>query len=377
MAFTDIPLETGASTLALVGASIVAVLESFRQPVAATARKQRIFVKRMRGLIPHVGLAAKRLWWDHPCVRRAVAVLALASCMGDESPSALPDAPITADAGARFGLTVDELRFAVVGDTRPATVDDTAGYPTAIISTIWQDVEAERPHPAFAVATGDYMYVGNTNEQNPQLDAYFSARTVYSGPLYAALGNHECNTATESNCGSGSLNGRSMDYFPGNYRAFLDRMVTSLGVTTPWYSVRVRGADGSFTAKIVIVAANAWVDEQAAWLEATMAEPTDYTFVVRHEPSTATQAPGTHASQAIISRHPYTLLLVGHSHRYAHVSAREVIIGNGGAPLTGSSQYGYVIVRRRPDGAIELTAYEYLQRRVMDSFVVGADGSPR
>jgi hypothetical protein len=306
-------------------------------------------------------------------MRWPVVVLVLTGCISDESRARLDGGP-TVDAPpiTAINLTVGELRFAVVGDTRPPTVDDTAGYPSAIITKIWQDVEGDAP--PFAVATGDYMYVGNTNEQNPQLDLYFAARRGYSGPLYAALGNHECDTATESNCGSGTLNGASVNFFPRNYKAFLDRMVTPVGATVPWYLVRVSGP--GFTAKIVIVAANAWVDEQAAWLETVMSEPSDYTFVVRHEPSSAYQAPGTDPSQAIIDRHPYTLLLVGHSHRYARVHPREVIIGNGGAPLTGPSQYGYAIVRRRADGTVELTAYEYQQRQVMDTFAVHADGSP-
>ena len=53
-------------------------------------------------------------------------------------------------------MDTPNLTFAVVGDTRPADEDDTANYPTAIITQIYQDIEAETPQPQFAISTGDY-----------------------------------------------------------------------------------------------------------------------------------------------------------------------------------------------------------------------------
>ncbi len=315
-------------------------------------------------------------------MRAALLSVLVAACARDyEQAAGRPDAPVArADAGPGAGAldrTEDELYFAIVGDTRPPVSNDTGGYPTAIITKIWQDVQAESPRPPFAVATGDYMYASTSgSEQMPQLDLYFQARSAYAGALFAAVGNHECTTATASNCGTGTLNGAPVYEITRNYSAFLDRFVRPLGITTPWYVVHVVASDRSWTAKLVIVAANAWVDAQAAWLEAAMAEATDYTFVVRHEQSAATEAPGVSPSQAIIDRHPYTLLIVGHSHKYQHVSGREVIVGNGGAPLTGDSSYGYAIVRRRADGAVQLDAHDYLDRHIVDTFAVRADGSP-
>ena len=43
------------------------------------------------------------------------------------------------------GGTVSRLYFTVVGDTRPANVDDTSGYPTAIIDQIYTDITALEP----------------------------------------------------------------------------------------------------------------------------------------------------------------------------------------------------------------------------------------
>jgi Calcineurin-like phosphoesterase len=284
---------------------------------------------------------------------------------------AIPDAPaaVPPDAAPLAG----DLRFAVVGDTRPANLDDTAHYPTAIIQQIWSDVEAASPHPSFALSTGDYMFASTGGvEADAQLDLYLGARAAYQGTVYPALGNHECTGYTASNCGSGAADGITR-----NYSAFIARMLMPLGHAQPWYEVDVAPAGAGWTAKLVFVAANAWSSEQAGWLEQALARPTTYTFVIRHEGVDATTAPGVTPSQQIIDQHPLTLLIVGHTHTYRHqASAREVICGNGGAPLTSGANYGYAIVDRRGDGAIQLTAYDYASNAVVDRWAVHADGTP-
>ncbi len=293
----------------------------------------------------------------------------LGACRGDTStpPDATPpapDVPVT---------TLADLRFAVVGDTRPVNVDDTANYPTAVISTIWADVAAESPAPAFAISTGDYMFanVGGA-EQAPQLDLYLGARGTYTAPIYAAMGNHECNGYTASNCGPGTTDGETT-----NYNMYMQRMVAPLGFTHPWFDAYFAAADGTWTAKVVVIAANAWNADQAAWLDTALSVPSTYTFVVRHESNSADTAPGVTPSQGIIGRHPLTLLIVGHTHTYQHQAAEhEVIIGNGGAPLSGGVDYGYAIVERRTDGAIQLSEHDYQTKAVVDAFAVGADGAP-
>jgi hypothetical protein len=294
-------------------------------------------------------------------VRTALLALLLAACGGPPATVDVEPAPLA------------ELRFAIVGDTRPTNEDDTTNYPTAVITQIWDDVAKESPMPPFAVSTGDYMNANPSNhEQDPQLDLYLGARAHYPQTVYAAMGNHECTGSTVSNCGDGAPDGET-----ANYRAFLDRMARPLGVDRAWYVVHLAAADGSWTAKIVVVAANAWSDEQARWLDDTLALPTTYTFVVRHEPHQATAVAGVNASAAILARHPLTLLVTGHVHTYAHYpEALEVMIGNGGAPLTSGANYGYAVAFRRADGAIDLTAYDYQSRAVIDHFAVMADGSP-
>jgi hypothetical protein len=265
------------------------------------------------------------------------------------------------------------LSFAIVGDTRPPSIDDTAGYPTAVIQKIWQDVEAASPRPAFAITTGDYLFAKPSGSQAaPQLDKYLAARSAFSNIVFPAMGNHECTGATASNCGPGSADGT-----PNNYDVFVQKMLIPLGLSRPYYAVDIGANDGSWTAKLVVIAANAWSSAQATWLSAALAKPTTYTFVVRHEGASATTAPGVTPSQGILAQHPYTLLLAGHTHTFEYFAGeRQVITGNGGAPLTGAVNYGYVIARRRADGAMVFKEYDYSTQAVNKTFAVKADGTP-
>jgi hypothetical protein len=282
-------------------------------------------------------------------------------------------APVTAMVGPNGG-TSSRLYFGIVGDTRPGGIDDTKGYPTAIIDKIYTDLEALSPRPPFVVGTGDYMFASASGTQStPQLDLYLAARAKYSGTTFAAMGNHECTGATASNCGAGSANGVT-----NNYTAFLAKMLGPIGKTDPYYAIHVDATDGSWTSKTVFVAANAWSDAQAAWLEAELAKPTTYTFLVRHESHSVTQAPGVRPAEQIMAKYPYTLSFVGHTHTYEHFStSREVVIGNGGAPLTGSKNYGFAIAQQRPDQAIEVDMLDYATLAADTSFrfAVKADGS--
>lgn len=261
------------------------------------------------------------------------------------------------------------LNFAIVGDTRPASPDDTQAYPTTVISKIWDDIEAESPKPSFAVATGDYIFARSFSAEGAkQLDMYLAAQAAYSGPVYHALGNHECTGATNSNCvpgHSGTTN---------NYAAFLQKM--RFGSTKPYYTVNVSASDDSWTAKFVIVAANAWDSAQATWLETALSASTTYTFVVRHEPDYANTAPGVTPSDAIIANHPLTALLTGHTHTFNYLPAKhEVVIGLGGAPLTGSIDYGYLRADQRTDGAIQFSLIDYESHAVLKRFAIKPDGT--
>jgi hypothetical protein len=265
----------------------------------------------------------------------------------------------------------NSFRFGIVGDTRPAVINDTSAYPTAVITTIWNDIEAESPALDFAVSTGDYMFASTTSGQAlPQLTKYLTARSVFHNPVYAAMGNHECTGATTSNCGAGTTDGVT-----DNYTQFMSHMVTPQGQSEPYYAVFFHAADNSWTAKLVLVAGNAWTSAQGSWLTSTLAMPTTYTFVVRHESDTATTAPGVSPSKAIINAHPVTLQIVGHAHTYQHASTHEVIDGTGGAPLTSGSNYGYGVIERLANGDVQFTQKDYQSHAVIDQWRVHADGT--
>ncbi len=288
------------------------------------------------------------------------------------SDAVIDDAPAqSVDASVIMG---NAFRFAIVGDTRPPSPDDVSAYPTPIITAIWDDIEQTSPHPDFAIATGDYQFssTGSSSTVNPQLDLYLGARAHFTNVVYPAMGNHECTGATASNCGQGNRDGAT-----NLYTAFMTRMLNPIGFTLPYYEVKLAAQDGSWTAKIVTIAANAWDAAQSTWLEAALAEPTTYTFVVRHESATASSAPGVSPSEAIIRIHPYTLKIVGHSHTYSHyATSKEVICGNGGAPLTSGRNYGYAIVERLASGVLQFTELDYQTKAVLDQFRINADGSP-
>ena len=315
-------------------------------------------------------------------IRCALAVLFVGSCTADDGSAVSGDDPggggdPTAGGGdpgtIELPTAPDLFRFGVVGDTRPAGIDGTTHYPTAIITKIWQDMEAESPHPDFAVTTGDYIFARTTGSQAaPQMDLYLNARAQFTSPVYYALGNHECTGATTSNCGPGTTSAN-----PKNFTVFMNRMIQPFGFNAPYYVVNFHNKANTWTAKLVVIAGNAWTPAQATWLDQTLAKPTTYTFVVRHESATATTAPGVTPSMKIINQHPYTLLIVGHEHTYKHLpETKEIVCGNGGAPLVSATEYGYGMLERRADGTIHFTMKNYMTQAVIEQFAVHADGSP-
>jgi hypothetical protein len=275
--------------------------------------------------------------------------------------------------GSGSGSNIDGgggLTFAIVGDTRPASIDDTANYPTAIITKVYQDIAAT---PAqFVISTGDYQYASTTgSDQAPQIALYMQARANYSGPSYPAMGNHECTGYTNSNCGSGNPDGITR-----NYTEFANAMLAPINQTLPYYSETIAGSDNSWTAKIVVIACNYWTDAQGTWLSQQLAMPTTYTFVVRHESVADMSSTMCAASQTTVDANPLTLLIVGHTHEYAHEArAKEIINGIGGAPLTSGTNYGYTIVTRTPTGTLTVTTFDYSTRAVIDTFSIDATGS--
>ena len=252
---------------------------------------------------------------SHLRAASSLLLLALAACGSPivGSSAAVLDPPAPIGPLGRNGGTVDELVFAVIGDTRPPEVNGSSSYPKPIITRIFQDVEARTPRPAFAVGTGDYQYSSAAGgDATTQFGYYLDARNGYSGPFFPTMGNHECTGATISNCGAGNTDGLTEPY-----NSFVSTLLAPIGQSRPYYTLHVNAADGSWTSKFVFIAANAWDSTQAAWLDQTLSQPTTYTFVVSHEKKGIT-CPGCAASEAILANHPFTLRLVGHSHELSY-----------------------------------------------------------
>ena len=255
---------------------------------------------------------------------------------------------------------MSSLYFAIVGDTRPANEDDTGSYPTAVITKIYQDIEAMSPKPQFVIATGDYMYANPSGSQaDAQIALYAQAAKAFTGgPIFSSMGNHECTGYTSSNCASSPTS---------NYKAWFNAFVEPLGKTLPYYTVPISATDGSWTAKIVNVACNAWDSTQQSWLQGELSQSTTYTFLVRHE-TTGADGPCVAAMDSLLSSATYDLLIVGHSHQFSYQSgSRYVVVGNGGA---GYGPYGYATVQQKSGSGFVLAEYDYQTAAQVNSYTV-------
>ena len=77
------------------------------------------------------------------------------------------------------------------------------------------------------------------------------------------------------------------------------------------------------------------------------------------------------SADSITTSHPFTLIIAGHTHTYAYYASEKlVVVGNGGAPLSGSTNYGYVIARQQANGSILFNEYDYMTNAVSNTFTV-------
>jgi len=292
------------------------------------------------------------------------------------------------------------LAFGAFGDVRPPNPNDTANFPDGILSKIFSGMQAKGM--TLAVDAGDHCFqssISSGSYCHTQFGHFMNDMTTnYFGKLLPTMGNHEgcgTNAATTGNCTTWT-SGLVHDYL-------VDIVQPATGQSSsPYYSIAVYGAWG--TAKFVHVAANAWTSAQNTWLTNTLNVPTDYTFVMRHEPSNDTRAQGVTPSEALYSSHysagTLTLSITGHTHlvqlpggtlpygdQFGATQAYEVILGNAGAPLDAGPYYGYAtLTRRASDGAIVAQEYEAVSsdgvtplNNVADTsfrFAINPNGSP-
>jgi hypothetical protein len=189
---------------------------------------------------------------------------------------------------------------------------------------------------------------------------YVEARKHFSGPVFASLGNHECQGGVGGNCAGVTNN--------NNYNAYLDELVAPLGKAKPYYAIPLADLQGKWTAKLLIVACNAWSPAQKTWLQGELAKKTTYTLVARHEPI-GSGAPCNDDMDKMLKGADYDLLMVGHVHNYSH-SGKQLLEGVGGAPLTGSANYGYATVEQMASGGLRVRQYDYKTKQVVSTFTL-------
>ena len=90
---------------------------------------------------------------------------------------------------------------------------------------------------------------------------------------------------------------------------------------------------------------------------------------MRHEAAAVTETTGAGASEAIVQKHPFTLELLGHWHRYEKLDAKHVVSGNGGAPLS-SGHYGFVLVDLLTNGNLSVSEVDQATGAVGDTFTI-------
>jgi hypothetical protein len=312
--------------------------------------------------------------WDQQCVNE-IGSICQESCSpgggGGVDAGAAPDLATPGggggppDGGTSVGPTggsVTLLHFGLTGDTRGSACEDTAGYPTNVITAIAQ--QFEQLGLDFALDLGDHMYVCNNSLPiaTLQMNLYMGAIKNFAGTWFMTMGNHEC---TSTPCLPTSAN--------ANYTAFMSALAPIS--TSPYYTFDVSTSLGLAT--FVIIADNAWGPTQATWLDQTLAladQKAKYTIVARHHPSGDTSVATNAASLQIIHNHKYALFLTGHSHLYRHLtgdSGRDLILGTGGAPLiSGGAFHGYAIVDQQGDGTLKVSVYD-ITNALQDSWSVG------
>ena len=306
--------------------------------------------------------------WNSRCVTEATSICGSDACSGGGGTGGTGGGGAGGSGGGGgnsggTGGTGGLLKFAVFGDCRPPNNNDSSGYPSTIIGGIF--ALAQSNGAQFIVGTGDYMFATSASAVPPQVALFKQAMAQYTaGPIYLAMGNHECTGATASNCPN--LNETA------NVQAFM-QMVPA-GITTPYYRIDMSTPLG--TAKFVFIAANAWSSAQESWLTTQLSEATTYTFVIRHESIQSSGVPtGVNVSEPIVTAHPYTLELMGHTHEYSHVDTQHVISGNAGAPLESSGDsYGLLLVEQQTNGNITVSEIDEATGSITDTWSVSPTG---
>jgi hypothetical protein len=268
------------------------------------------------------------------------------------------------------GGTVDRLYFGYTGDTRDSS--SSSGYSTQlqmVINNIYTRMKANGVE--FAMDGGDHMEPNGATAATTCMSDYGMAAALLGKPVFMTMGNHECETAFNTqDCGYAGA--ATSDY---RMSAFLKQLQTTSGQTMPYYRVDIQTQSGK--AVFLSVADDAWNQAEQDWLTAQLTDAdanAKYTFVSKHHPNGNTDQPAFQTIYNLVTSHKYTLFLTGHSHEYKHYSSspRAVVMGLGGAPFDNPNQqwWGYLTVMQCPDDRINVVVYDQSTGNVQDQWSV-------
>jgi calcineurin-like phosphoesterase family protein len=276
------------------------------------------------------------------------------------APNPVGGIPVGGPVGPTGG-TVDRLFFGFTGDTRPE--DCGTVYPTQIINNIFTQMKTAGVQ--FAVDQGDHMFNcgSDFNAAHDQMNQYVQAAGLLGKTVFLTMGNHECTGESAMLCSTNPYNTNP------NYTAFMDALKPISA--KPYYRFDVTTNSG--LAVFLIVADDAWNDDEQTWLTTNLTDAdanAKYTFVSKHHPDGNTDHPEFQQIYDLVRAHKYTLFLTGHSHLYRRQSSdpRAVVMGIGGAPLAGSSFNGYGTVVQGTDDRIYVSVFDQATGNVRDKF---------
>jgi hypothetical protein len=266
------------------------------------------------------------------------------------------------------GGAVDRLRFGFTGDTRPARCTPDSPYPRAIIDGIFAGMK--RQGAQFAVDQGDHLFVCGYGEDSlaearRQLGEYAGAAALLGKTVFMTMGNHECTGASRALCRLGDYGSNP------NFTAYMDALAPISN--TPYYRFDVSTRSG--LAVFLVVADDVWDAAERDWLTAQLTDAdarAKYTFVSKHHPDRNLDHPEFQDIYELVRKHKYTLFLTGHSHQYRRQKddPRALVMGCGGAPLTGGDFWGYGIATQGLDDRVYVSIYDQATGNVRESFDV-------
>ncbi len=281
--------------------------------------------------------------------------------------------PCTQPAGGNVttsGGTVDRLYFGYTGDTRDGTSG--SGYSSSlqmVINNIFTRMKANGVE--FMMDGGDHMEPNGAQAAITNMNDYATAAAILGKPVFMTMGNHECQTAfnTQDCAYAGAA---TSDY---RLSAFLNQLKTTSGQTSPYYRVDIQTQSGK--AVFLVVADDTWDMTQQTWLTQQLTDAdanAKYTFVSKHHPTGNTDQPYFQTIYNLVTAHKYTLFMTGHSHEYKHYgsSPRAVVMGLGGAPFNNPNQqwWGYLTVMQCPDDRINVQVFDQSTGNVQDQWSV-------